>query len=341
MINSGRVVDQIAYFTSARDTDLLEFSLLKTVNGLLKALSIRLLKVDRNNTPIKEVNFNNGRYDINLIGIEIEAEILSMIEAIQKTDNNKITRILGTNFVNVNLLLDSRHTNSFLITITSQKLTPEGEYLLNGIYQVYQNFSQLLIESQTDVLTGLANRKTFDDTINKVFDSILLEDEAFPNNQRNSEKSDKAKYWLAIIDIDHFKKVNDTYGHLYGDEVLVLFSNLIASCFREYDMIFRFGGEEFVVILRTSDLDACTASLERFRQTIEKTEFPGVGHITATIGAVQMSRKIFHVTLIDYADQALYYGKEHGRNQLNFFEDLMLAGKTKLESVIPGEIVIF
>lgn len=195
-----------------------------------------------------------------------------------------------------------------------------------------------MTEGQTDQLTGLYNRKTFDDSINKVFGLIPIEDDKYPGDRR-AEKP--CGYWLVMVDIDHFKVVNDRFGHLFGDEVLVLLAQMMMSMFREEDMIFRFGGEEFVFVLRSPDQSCCHVALERFRTAVENREFPQVGTITISLGACRMSREIFSATLLDYADKALYYSKHNGRNRLTFFEDLVAAGLEAEENIVPGEITFF
>ena len=98
------------------------------------------------------------------------------------------------------------------------------------------------------------------------------------------------RYWLGVIDIDHFKRVNDNYGHLIGDEVLLLLSRLMRSSFRFHDRLYRFGGEEFVVLMRcASDGDAALA-LERLREH-EAYPFPQVGRITVSIGFTERARR--------------------------------------------------
>ncbi len=96
-----------------------------------------------------------------------------------------------------------------------------------------------------------------------------------------------------------------------------------------------------MVILKAPDKKSCTQVLERLRKQVEETAFPGVGHITISIGAVKVVRDIFRVTLLVYADQSLYYGKNHGRNQLNFFENLLIKGVVKADNFESGRIEIF
>ena len=148
-------------------------------------------------------------------------------------------------------------------------------------------------------------------------------------------------YWLVMVDIDHFKSVNDRFGHLYGDEVLLLLSQLMKASFRQDDMIFRFGGEEFVLIVRCPDQASCLVTLDRFRERIEQYSFPQVGTVTVSLGVTKMQRETFLATLLDYADQALYYSKRNGRNQVTFFEDMVEHGLAKVESIKSEDILFF
>jgi diguanylate cyclase (GGDEF)-like protein len=110
--------------------------------------------------------------------------------------------------------------------------------------------------------------------------------------------------------------------------------------FREYDFLFRVGGEEFVVVLRNVDAERAAAIMERFRHVIETHYFPSVGQITVSIGFTFIGPQDLPVTVMDRADKALYYVKEHGRNQTAFFEQLVATGKL-IQGVVSGEIELF
>ncbi|MPM84985.1 hypothetical protein SDC9_132062 [bioreactor metagenome] len=147
------------------------------------------------------------------------------------------------------------------------------------------------------------------------------------------------RQWLAVIDIDHFKLVNDVYGHLYGDEVLILVANLLRSSFRAQDRVFRFGGEEFVVLLRSATLEQAAQAFERFRAAVEEHMFPQIGGITVSIGFTSTMDGA-PVEVLGRADQALYYAKENGRNQVRFFDEMLLRGEVK-PKITHGEIELF
>ncbi|WP_159628303.1 GGDEF domain-containing protein [Massilia puerhi] len=203
--------------------------------------------------------------------------------------------------------------------------TPEALYMVNGIVSVYRNFQNLLDYSERDSLTGLLNRKTFDDQLARMLHAS--ETDASSHGQAERRQSSGAeKQWLAVVDVDHFKGVNDRFGHLYGDEVLILIANLLQSSFRAQDRVFRFGGEEFVVLLRSTNLDNARCIIDRFRADVESHDFPQVGQVTVSIGFTSVSAADSPVITLGHADQALYYAKAHGRNRVCYYEELVEGG---------------
>ncbi len=182
--------------------------------------------------------------------------------------------------------------------------------LIEGLYSIYANQVALLDSKERDTLTRLPNRQTLDQTLN---DIIVF--------YRGRKKNDDMHSWLAVLDIDHFKKINDQYGHLYGDEVLLHFAGLMEREFRHTDFLFRFGGEEFVVIINNTCTEGIRKNLERFRQSIEKYVFPS-GHVTVSIGYTQIDPVAPPSLHIEYADEALYEAKKRGRNQIISYAEI-------------------
>ncbi|NTV09254.1 MAG: GGDEF domain-containing protein [Zoogloea sp.] len=176
-----------------------------------------------------------------------------------------------------------------------------------------------------DTLTRLLNRKTFDDQFEH-----LIDDAEKARRRANDRRDDEAKggrpCWLGVVDIDHFKRINDGFGHLFGDEVLLLVANVMRGCFRTPDKLYRFGGEEFVVMLRHVRESDVEMVFERFREAIEIHEFPQVGRVTCSIGYTHIDPALSPAELLGRADQALYYSKEHGRNRVSSFDTLLRAG---------------
>jgi diguanylate cyclase (GGDEF)-like protein len=176
------------------------------------------------------------------------------------------------------------------------------------VVEIYGNLIRMMDSRERDALTGLLNRQTF---------AALFE------LAKNRVDMSAGQFLaLAILDIDHFKRINDTYGHLFGDEVLIHFSRLMERSFRYTDDLFRFGGEEFVVLLATDSADSARRAFDRFRNRVQEYDFPGVGAVTVSIGYVPCSGSTLPTTLVDQADRALYHAKENGRNRVVDFADL-------------------
>ena len=182
-----------------------------------------------------------------------------------------------------------------------------------------------LAEGETDPLTRLATRRLFYSQTGAAL----------------ARGSPGAARFLAVIDIDHFKSVNDRFGHLYGDEILIHFARLMRETFRASDSLFRFGGEEFLAVFTVPRAAERLRPLERFRAAVEAYAFPRVGRVTASIGLSAMANAITPVTTyVDRADRALYFAKEHGRNQVREYEALVADG-TLTEAQAEGEATLF
>jgi diguanylate cyclase (GGDEF)-like protein len=133
-------------------------------------------------------------------------------------------------------------------------------------------------------------------------------------------------YWIGVIDIDHFKRVNDRFGHLIGDEVLLLLSRLMGRSFRIHDRLYRFGGEEFLVLMRCHGEDDAAQAFERFRSNTELFQFPQVGTVTVSVGFTAVRPADTPRGAFERADWAVYHAKAHGRNQVCCYEALVAGG---------------
>ena len=160
---------------------------------------------------------------------------------------------------------------------------------------------ELEVLSVTDRLTGLHNRRKLDE---------VLEEELVRCRRYGVD------FAVIIMDIDHFKHVNDTHGHGVGDTVLAGMADILREVTRDADALARLGGEEFVIVCRHSSLDGALAHAERIRAAIEAHDFPGVGHVTASFGAAACCDDDSAATLLERADAALYRAKSAGRNRV-------------------------
>ena len=172
------------------------------------------------------------------------------------------------------------------------------------------------------------NRQAFD----QVSSDLAL------NRGTNHRAKDNKFKAIAILDIDKFKSINDQFGHAIGDETLVLFSQTIRSVLRQQDLFFRYGGEEFVVLVKEVHIEQAYQVLERCRAAVEARRFPQVGKVTVSIGFADLDQDSHPVETLSKADKALYYVKKHGRNQVQSYEHLLannlLTAVTPLESKV-------
>lgn len=165
-------------------------------------------------------------------------------------------------------------------------------------------YTQTKVMSETDPLTRLYNRRHFENNFSREFARA---------RRYNSELS------LAVVDIDYFKKINDTYGHSCGDYILREIAYIMHESLRGTDLIFRYGGEEFVILLTETGYENAGVPLERIRFAIESHEFIFRGqnlHITVSIGVSSNTSFETPQQMFDDADKALYVAKNCGRNRI-------------------------
>lgn len=167
---------------------------------------------------------------------------------------------------------------------------------------------KLELISKTDELTGLPNRREMNETI--------------ANEMGRSARTHKP-FCFIFIDIDHFKNINDTYGHACGDVILKSVAQTIRGLLRKYDVFARYGGEEFLTLLPETDLAGAAVVAERFRKQIEKMTVRYADFtikITITLGVARFDDRLGADRSIQMADKALYQGKEGGRNRVIVWE---------------------
>ncbi|MCG2576918.1 diguanylate cyclase [Dechloromonas sp. XY25] len=176
----------------------------------------------------------------------------------------------------------------------------------------FQHFNRLLEftdrlirEKETlasmDTLTGVMNRRAF-----------------LKYAQREITRANRYGHNLSLIflDIDHFKRINDTCGHATGDEVLKMFVDTVKTRSRDTDLISRWGGEEFIIMTPDTGIDGAQSFAESVRQCVAAAEFPGIGHVTCSFGVTQWKRGETFEAFCSRADVALYEAKQSGRNRV-------------------------
>ncbi len=173
-----------------------------------------------------------------------------------------------------------------------------------------KNLQDLLIEyAHIDPLTGLPNRRA-------LMERLQLE---WMRMERHGQP-----FSLVMADIDHFKKVNDVYGHIVGDQLLQEIANVFAKRCRKIDMPARYGGDEFAIIVSQATAESTRCMAERCRQEVEKIRLPVNSETigaTATFGVAEAGKSTSPENLIEHADEALYKAKVSGRNKVAIYEE--------------------
>ena len=325
-VHSVQLLEAVMRFTAERNREALASVLLKTI---LEALPIAAIELHPSQ-PVSNappLRLEREAADAPPLTPEARQRLQQDLAACQQqlsdagSPDAGLQSILAPEY-SLHLLNDVQGVGG-IVAIEHQSGQTVDPHLVAAFLKIYGNFASVLDESHRDTLTGLLNRKTFEESIQ----GALLE--ARDAGHRPLGKADlrqavgpDACHWLAVIDIDHFKRVNDTFGHLYGDEVLLLLARLMQQCFRRADRVYRFGGEEFAVLLNPCTLASAKMVLDRFRLQTQNYNFPQVGQVTVSIGFVAVRHQDIPSTVVGHADEALYASKHNGRNRVTFYEDL-------------------
>jgi diguanylate cyclase (GGDEF)-like protein len=332
-VNSLQIIDSLGEITRHRDREVIEKSLLKTLAELSPNQEFKLFKVLAKqgeevilglsaysiNGYVETSGFHLERYELNP---DIKQLVLNVIESKQigqlADANHKLTHIIYPSLDQYNEVF------AILVHVCGEGFEFDVSRFVFGLLKVYSNYLALVDDNQRDKLTQLLNRDTMDREITRI---LIINGGLYAAMAAGipiKRRKDGPAYWLAVLDIDHFKSVNDNFGHLFGDDVLILVARKMQQVIRgEKDLLYRYGGEEFVIILQAVDIEEAKKAFNRLRINIEQHDFPQVGTVTVSIGVVQITNQAGSSDIISQADQALYYVKEHGRNQVCCYEDLL------------------
>lgn len=334
----SRYLDAIIELTRQQDSQELMGSLLATLSKSLGAGQVRLFALSN---PERDTDFNENNIQHAVFNDQFDSEFGEPRRLGEDPDlvacicsGKVLSRETPEGRRVVFPIFGRRHVRALLVIEEAGDKTLPHE-LLSKLLQVYSNQTLMLSRSELDSLTGLYNRQTFDDRIRRVAQRA-------EGQRRAADGRIDAGVCFALFDIDHFKRVNDEFGHLYGDEVLTLLARLMVQSFRHEDLLFRYGGEEFAVVLVNADLGISEAVLERFRRKVEAYVFPQIGHKTVSIGFTAMGPERTLEQAVLCADKALYYAKNNGRNQTHCYETLIASGKLDpVAQAKSGDVELF
>ena len=344
----SEVVDHLAELTGFRDRDVLDVTLVSALRDLLRPDSVTIYRPVGDNGRQHWLTRARLRAHETIPSADsVWAEIEDLPPLVSMPHHQRCLELQTAQAVGVEgqvlslfPLTTDRDTTGVLEVRTPGAMTDDQSRLVNSILRVYRNFQGLLDYSERDTLTGLLNRKTFDASFLRVVTpGGDLPDRACAAVDERRRVCN-ATAWLGVVDIDHFKQVNDTHGHLIGDEVLLLVARLMRSSFRYQDQLYRFGGEEFVVLTRGGAAEQARIAFERLRRNVETYVFPRVGRITVSVGFTQLRPGDSPAAAFERADKAVYHAKQTGRNQVADYGDLLTRG-VFVEEARTGDMELF
>lgn len=352
-----QAVDHLAELTAMRDRDALDISLAGALRDLLQPQRVSIHRCVGDESDRRWLTRAQlGRDDLMASADPLWLDFRSLAPLAQFPDRlqalrlQEVVQTAGVSHRAVFPLTTDLEVVGVLEIDTEQPLDREAYQQVGSILRVFRNFQSLLDYSERDTLTGLLNRKTFDNAFNRLAgevkaSALSLESSPVPDDNVLGSAQRRTPFglqphFIAVIDIDHFKRVNDTFGHLIGDEVLLLLSRLMRSVLRYHDRLYRFGGEEFVALMRCrSDAEAGLA-LRRLRTCINAFAFPQVGSLSVSMGYTLVRAGDSPSQAFARADQAVYWAKHHGRDQIRSHSQLVTDGELT-DAAISGDVELF
>jgi diguanylate cyclase (GGDEF)-like protein len=312
-----RLIEGVADSLSHRDRTELDQSVAQLLREHFDARGITILDIAREAQGFQlEARLKDGLDCLRMLS---PLELLAKIEPC--LNEGKIVQFEANDGVALTAFPVGTERNgprAVLVTETTGMLTPRDVRLAQGVLRIIGNYVAALDYGERDTLTGLLNRKTFESQFERF--------RQFTRRTADHPRGGGAS-WLGLLDIDHFKGINDRYGHLFGDEVLLLVSQQVRRTLRIGDQMFRFGGEEFIVMLHGIEQAAARAVFDRVRATVEKHQFPQLGRVTLSLGWTLVGAQDGPMSCLERADAALYYAKGQGRNCIHGHEELVAAGR--------------
>jgi diguanylate cyclase (GGDEF)-like protein len=343
------IVDSVARLTALRDRDELELIVVTVMFDLIRPSKLILWRLVSHSGELRlhpRVKLGPN-IEACIFADGVESELLDFRADLRTCYDKKLPLHFelgkGGHHRYVFPVLGERGVSGFLELQRRHALGKQQERLVNGLLRIYRNHLRILDYSEYDELTGLLNRKTFSDYFEHLIRSAPAgaagRSTGLPSS--HSEPSQGLRPWLAVADVDFFKRINDRFGHLYGDEVLVLLARQMRGCFGEHDRLFRSGGEEFIVILGHADPTGAARSLEAFRAAVAAIEFPQIGSVTVSIGYTRVADNDHESDAFGRADEALYIAKQRGRNQVLCYEDLISQCVLQSKILSTSEVEMF
>ncbi len=344
----SQVVDHLAELTGFRDRDVMDVTLVMALRDLLEPESVAIYRTvgePGQERWLTRAHLRAGDAVASADPLWAKPEALPLVTThplrLEAMRSRSVTQVAqGGQWLYLFPIATDRDVIGVIEILSTRRLGTGAQRMVTSVLRIYHNFQGLLDYSERDTLTGLLNRKTFDESFLKVLSEIPARHDLAHDAEDRRHDTAAQHYVLGVIDIDHFKSVNDRFGHLIGDEVLLLLSRLMRGSFRFHDLLYRFGGEEFVVLMRCDEEIHAGEAFERLRLNTERYVFPQVGRITVSIGFTEVRAGDAPAAAFERADKAVYHAKAHGRNQVHNYAALVASGAIQ-EALQLSDVELF
>jgi diguanylate cyclase (GGDEF)-like protein len=341
------LIEHLVKLTDHRDRDLLELTLSKALIDLLPLQRVVVARVVseegiRRWLEIASLDARGGGKVVDPLRVDFQS--LPLLEdfrqRLQCLQSRELVEFAwagqeGPRITTLTLFADSRNDEEAVVEIHSDFALADSHLrTINVVLHVFRNMYNLLAYSDRDALTGLLNRKSLDDTF---YSAVLeeLEQGARPGSREQhaapapgQERRHRVppNYWLGTASVDRFGAMNDRSGHLIAEEVLLLMARILNNTFRTYDRLYRFGSDQFAVLMHCPDEALVLAAFERFRANVEKFNFPQVGAVTVSAAFTRISADDSPSTALERAERAVDYAQQHGYNKVFSHRELVRQG---------------
>ncbi|MEI8608292.1 GGDEF domain-containing protein [Enterovibrio norvegicus] len=328
-VTSIDVLDSVVDITAQTESDTISESLITTILQLTPANQVLVLDYNPDTNPDFMVVACS---DIFLFEEEKDAieRVLRSCVAIgdnvveySKTDNQSLLA--------VPIRFGEKDDIHAVVFCKCDQVKGDEVQLIEGLAKIYENYQKIISASERDGLTGLYNRKVLTTKIDLLLDRFLIQGSSITDDPTHH-------HWVCIFDIDHFKQINDTLGHVFGDEVILLITAMMKQNFDDEDILFRYGGDEFVAIMHPQSREDMEATVRNFFDAVNNRDYGQAKNVSISMGAASINdQELNAITVLGFADQSLYKAKQNGRNQVAFYEDLIASGE--LKSLVPEDDV--
>ena len=314
------LAEHLADLTGYRDREALDVSLVTALKDLLQPVSVSVYRSVGEPDDLRWLlrgHIRTGDLVASADPLRSEIDRLPKLASaparLQARDSQRLVMLPGPTHIACFPLATDREVVGVVEVETRTAMQMPTQRLVSTVLRIYRNFQSLLDESEHDTLTGLLNRKAFDDSFAKLTPRQLHAPGPVPADERRDGVLPDS-HWLGLIHIDDFEHVTRQHGRPAGDELVLLLSRMMRGSFRLQDRLYRYGGEEFVVLMRCGGEADAALALDRLRAAVAAYRFPQVQDVRISVGCTEIRDGDTPGSAIERADLAIRDAPADGRD---------------------------